>query len=105
MHQSHDETARQLLLLYLDELPARVGAIHQAIRTGDEHALTLAAHTLRSTSALVGASDLATLCSELEAAVRKGTAASMAGWLRPLDEESSRVRAILGTRLVAEASA
>lgn len=85
----------QLVRIYLSELPARVRDIHQAVETGNPDALAFAAHTLKSTSVLVGATGLMVLCSELEAAGRAGRAAELTDRLPFLDEESEAVRSTL----------
>ncbi len=51
---------------YLRELPGRVEQIEDAAREGDRDQLRLAAHTLASTSAAVGAIPLADVCRVLE---------------------------------------
>lgn len=52
---------------FVAELPGREAAILRAAQDSSEAELRLAAHTLKSTSAAVGASALATICAELEA--------------------------------------
>lgn len=52
---------------FVAELPGREAAILRAAQDRSGRALRLAAHTLKSTSAAVGASALASLCGELEA--------------------------------------
>ena len=51
---------------YLGALDDRVAALTAAVTTGDRTATTAVAHTLASTSALLGATALAGLCRELE---------------------------------------
>lgn len=87
-----EDPSDPLLRMYLAELPGRVGAIRQAVGAGDPGALALAAHTLRSTSALVGATRLAQLCGDLEAAGRAGVAGGVADRLPLLDAESAAAR-------------
>jgi CheY-like chemotaxis protein/HPt (histidine-containing phosphotransfer) domain-containing protein len=100
-----DPIPHELVRIYLDELPDRVRAIRVAIRTGDADALTLAAHTLRSTSVLVGATPLAELCAEHEAAGRENRVDRVTGRLASLDDESERARRILRESLGTEARA
>ena len=52
---------------FMAELPSREAAILRAAQDRSERAMRLAAHTLKSTSAAVGATALASLCGELEA--------------------------------------
>jgi HPt (histidine-containing phosphotransfer) domain-containing protein len=57
---------------YRRELPGRVEAIEDAARARDLDRLRDVAHTLKSTSAAVGAVHLARLCQELEEHARDG---------------------------------
>lgn len=61
------EASGRFLDTFVAELPGREAAILRAAQDRSEEALRLAAHTLKSTSAAVGASALATICAELEA--------------------------------------
>ena len=81
--------------MYLAELPARVGAIHEAVGAADAPGLAAAAHTLKSTSGLVGATRLTEICADLEAAGRSGKAAEVADRLPLLDEETEAARLTL----------
>lgn len=62
-----DESFTGLLKVYVDELPRRVSGLMRAAETGDGAGVRLAAHTMKSTSAMVGALTLSRLCSEIEA--------------------------------------
>lgn len=55
-----------LITSYLDEAPRLLTSIHDAIQRHDAAAMSHAAHTLKSTSATFGATEMATLCNELE---------------------------------------
>ncbi len=58
--------------LYLAEMIGRETDIRSAADRGAGDALTIAAHTLRSTSAALGAVTLAALCAEIESAAQEG---------------------------------
>ncbi|MEM9466129.1 MAG: ATP-binding protein [Actinomycetota bacterium] len=74
-----------LLQTYLTELPQRVERILVAgTRPSETTSVEEAAHVLKSTSAIVGASALNELAAELEAAARSGRA--------PSDDDRSRLR-------------
>jgi HPt (histidine-containing phosphotransfer) domain-containing protein len=66
---------------YRRELPGRVAGIEDAARSSDYDELRAIAHTLKSTSAAVGAETLAALCLELE---RMAGEAPALGSLEPL---------------------
>ncbi len=57
---------------YLDDAPERLQAIQSAIATQDAEALRQAAHSLRSSSANLGAVTLSLMCKELEALANAG---------------------------------
>jgi len=76
---------------FVAELPGREGAILQAAQDRSEAALRLAAHTLKSTSAAVGASALATICGELEALGSTGTTEGAMEMVARFQTECERV--------------
>jgi CheY-like chemotaxis protein/HPt (histidine-containing phosphotransfer) domain-containing protein len=55
-----------LIACYLDDAPRLLNAMRDALGRGDAGALQAAAHTMKSTSALFGATSLAALCEALE---------------------------------------
>ncbi len=59
--------------LYLKDAPKRLQALREARATNDTEALRRTAHTLKSSSANVGAEGLATLCNDLENLARNNT--------------------------------
>ena len=67
------ELVATVLGTYLRELDGRVTAIEDGLRAGDREAVSRAAHTLKSTSAAVGAVELAERCADLEAWGRRDT--------------------------------
>ena len=67
------ELVATVLGTYLRELDGRVTAIEDGLRAGDREAVSRAAHTLKSTSAAVGAVELADRCADLEAWGRRDT--------------------------------
>jgi len=62
----------ELLELYLSEVPSLVEGISEAIAKGDAPALRESAHSLKSTSAAIGAMTLSTLAKELETIGKSG---------------------------------
>jgi HPt (histidine-containing phosphotransfer) domain-containing protein len=62
----------ELIDLYLSDAPQRMGEIRQALSTNDWKLLERAAHTLKSSSANIGARELSAICKELEAKARAG---------------------------------
>lgn len=60
--------AAETVQTYLSTLDRRVSVLTGALGSGDQHTVALEAHTLKSTSALLGATALADLCGDLERA-------------------------------------
>ena len=57
---------------YLDDAPRLIGRMRAALASADSDALGRAAHSLKSSSATVGATHLAECCRRIEAEVREG---------------------------------
>jgi histidine phosphotransfer protein HptB len=64
---------RELVQTYLDDSPAQLDAMTTAIEADDAAALVRPSHTLKSSSATVGAMRLSAVARELEMAGRAGT--------------------------------
>jgi CheY-like chemotaxis protein/HPt (histidine-containing phosphotransfer) domain-containing protein len=78
--------------LYFTNTPKLLAAMETAIARADREALRHAAHTLKSTSATLGAARLAQLCRETEEAARNGTAIAEPRVLDAMHAEYERVR-------------
>lgn len=86
------EFVRELLETYLAETPEQLDAISAAIAADDAATLVRPAHTLKSSSATMGAMRLSALARELEMAGRSG---ALEAGLRRLAEDAAT--AWLGT--------
>jgi HPt (histidine-containing phosphotransfer) domain-containing protein len=64
---------RELVETYLADTPAQLEAMTSAVEADDADALVRPAHTLKSSSATVGAMRLSSVARELEMAGRAGT--------------------------------
>jgi two-component system sensor histidine kinase/response regulator len=90
----------KVLSLYLSDSPKLVEGILSAVEKGDGESLRRAAHTLKSSSANVGANDLPELCRKIEEMARAGEIpASGDPLLGSLEEEYRSVREALSTIL------
>ena len=76
---------------FLRELGGRVGALDRAITDDDRSALVAAAHTLKSTSAVVGAGTLSQLCQRLEQTARNSATVALPVTAREIQEEAAAV--------------
>ncbi len=89
--QAEDEL-RELVNLYLDYTPQLLAAQRDALARGDAPALQRAAHTLKGSSASLGATALAALCQEIETRARADTLTGAADLLTQAEGEFARVR-------------
>ena len=78
---------------YLQSLAQLLSQLTQARLHGDHAAMSLAAHTLKSSSASVGALGLSKLCAEVENALRAGASDQLPGLHDRLQAEAARVEA------------
>jgi PAS domain S-box-containing protein len=84
---------------YLLDAFKLVQTIQIAAATKDWLALQQAVHTLKSTSGMLGASQLAEFCRELETMLQLGTLESVASKVRQLEAEYDKVKASLNLEL------
>lgn len=85
----------ELLHAYLDDTPRLLQDLEQAAAAGDNAALGMTAHTLKSTSASMGATALAALCEELGHKLRSGAAADRREHCARIAAEFERGRVLL----------
>ncbi|WP_226381115.1 hybrid sensor histidine kinase/response regulator [Pseudonocardia oceani] len=90
-----DEVVAELVATATAHLPGLVARMRSALDTGDAAELRMAAHTLRSNAATLGAARLAAACRELEDGGPDGAAALV-------EEIGTRVPAVLGELPAAE---
>lgn len=84
----------ELIDCYLEQSPKQLQAMKTGIAQGDASALRQAVHTLKSSSAALGATTLASLCSELEVMRTTETSPTESKVLQ-LEAEYERVKAAL----------
>jgi HPt (histidine-containing phosphotransfer) domain-containing protein len=64
---------RQVITTFLESTPRFLGGLRDAASRGDAAGMQRVAHTLKSTSAMLGATALSAQCAELERLSRAGT--------------------------------
>jgi len=94
---------RKIAGLYLDAAPGQIEQLHAAVKQGDAGAAQRAAHSLKSSSANVGALALSASFKEMEQMGRAGNTAGMAAHLASIKSEYARVAQAL-TAVCAEVS-
>ena len=73
-----EEFVRDLVATFLAEEPGNVEQVVAAARAGDAEAIIRPAHTLKSSSAAIGAARLSAISRQIEFAGREGRAADLA---------------------------
>lgn len=92
MGDDSPETLNELIGIFLEATPQLLNEIRQAIARGDAAALRHAAHTLKSSSASMGACSLATLCAELEALGKSGSLVGAAERMAVCERDFARLK-------------
>ena len=86
---------REIAKIYLDDAPARIVALREAVGQNDPHAIATAAHAFKSGSGNIGAMSVHDLCAELEMMGRHGNLAGIDVKLADLERECGRVEQAL----------
>ncbi len=89
------EALAEVIDSYLENAPKLIEAIRTAVSCQDAASLQQAAHTLKSSSAALGATTLSQLCQELEAIGQAGTVISGTERVSQLEAEYEEVRTAL----------
>lgn len=90
-----EEVLAQVIDAYLEDAPKLLQAIAGALALKDAQTLHRSAHTLKSSSTILGATHLGNLCKELEAIAQTGTIQDREPKLSHLEAEYERVKAAL----------
>jgi len=85
--------------LFIKHAPEKISAIVQAVERGDAKGLQMAAHSLKSSSAYVGAMHLSAMSKELEQMGRTGVIEGVKDKAEMLKEEYVRVLAALDAEI------
>jgi len=87
-----DALLQRVLSAFLQDTPRQLAALREAVAAGDAGSIRKTAHSLKSSSANVGADALAKLFKELEQLARAGHPGGAAGLLARLESEFQSVR-------------
>jgi HPt (histidine-containing phosphotransfer) domain-containing protein len=91
------DLVNELITLFLDETPAQLQQIREAVQTNDAAGLRHAAHTLKGGSASLGVMEVARVSAELEKLGRGGAVDGAAALLLQLETEYARACEALNT--------
>ncbi len=84
---------QRVLRTYVTSLERLVGQMRGSLDGGDMDALRLSVHTLKSSSAAIGALNLASMCADAEAMVRESRRVELSALIARLLIEASQVEA------------
>ena len=85
----------ELIELFLTDVPPQLAALQEAVEAVEAHSVERIAHTLKGSSANMGATRMTAICSELENAGASGDLSRAPELLERLVEEFGRVRMAL----------
>jgi two-component system sensor histidine kinase/response regulator len=99
--QGEDEPdiVAELAQMFLEDVPLRLTELREAIETGDAPSVERIAHTLKGSSANMGAMRMESICSEIEEMGRMGELESVRALISELEEEFGRVRTVFAREL------
>ena len=89
----------KIISVYLEDAPRLIAQLERAVATNDPIALRVSAHTLKSSSANIGATTLSNAARDLEHGARDGTLQSPGNAVAKLVSEFAQVRAALQAML------
>jgi HPt (histidine-containing phosphotransfer) domain-containing protein len=93
--EGDDSFVREIIGIYLEDLPLRIAALKSARLTGDTALYTRSAHTIKGSSANVGAAEVQKLAERLEHQSKKDPLAALDGQLDELEAACERARTAL----------
>ena len=82
-----EEDFADIIETYLEDSPNLISEIHQSFANQDAVILERSAHTLKSSSAGVGANGFAAICAELESLGKVGNFVDSEPFIKELDEQ------------------
>ena len=91
----NDEFLREIIGIFLEDTPQRLVELDQGLRTGDASLFVRAAHSIKGSSANVGAAALRAAAEKLEHASRTEGLKNVTGLITSVKTEFVRVRAEL----------
>jgi CheY-like chemotaxis protein len=94
-----DAGAVDVIQIYLADTPDLLRQLRQSIEAGDVATVYRAAHSLKSSSAIFGAQDLADVCREIETAARAGSLEGAAVKAAEIETHYERVKPALAEEL------
>ncbi|UGQ47812.1 hybrid sensor histidine kinase/response regulator [Massilia endophytica] len=97
-----DQLLERVINAFVGDTPAQLRQLRAAVQAGDTQAMRQTAHSLKSSSANVGADSLARLLKDMEQLGKQGTAHGAAVLMGDIDREFLAVQQSFGAMLVKE---
>lgn len=91
----HGEFLREIVSIYVEDTPKRIADLKACLASGDAVTFTRAAHTIKGSSANVGAQVLRGIAERLEVISRKEGLGGVSGLIAECEAEFERVKAEL----------
>lgn len=92
----NDEFLREIAGIFLADTPQRIADLDRSLATGDRATFTRAAHSIKGSSANLGANNLRAVAEQLEHESRAQGLSGVAALLLALKSEFARAEAALG---------
>ena len=86
------EFLREIVSIYIEDTPKRLADLRSCLASGDVNAFTRAAHTIKGSSANVGAQVLKGFAERLETVSRKEGLGGVSGLIADCEAEFERVK-------------
>ncbi len=93
-----EDLVRDVLKLFLDNMPQRIQELQTALDVGDAPAVRMAAHTVRGMAANTGAENLRALAEEMEDAAQSGNLDAVRGRMDEVKMVYEQLRTIIDDR-------
>lgn len=87
-----DVFLKEILGIYLEDMPARIAELHRSGETGDTESFIRAAHSIKGSSSNVGAAEVRALAETIEHQSRKQGIAGQVEQLANLEAAYARAR-------------
>lgn len=95
-----NDAVKEIISIFLGDAPKYLVHIKEAIAQEDARALNEAAHSLKSSSANLGATELSRQCQSMENLGRSGTTEGAQSQLRAMEVTLEKVKVILEQELI-----
>jgi HPt (histidine-containing phosphotransfer) domain-containing protein len=86
------EFLREIVSIYIEDTPKRIADLKACLASGDVQTFTRAAHTIKGSSANVGAQVLKAIAERLEMISRKDGLGAVSGLIADCEAEFAKVR-------------